>query len=691
MPTILLGDYKIDVGDGFLQLPPEHQQNAIDEIAKSLPGGGAHFDSPEFDAAVAEKHGVAPEYIANLKKGAAVNAAVEGIPIAGAYAPNAGAALSALSGAYSAKGAPGDTYSERYQKNLGVEREVSEAFRRAHPIGAAVDSMIGSGLSLGAAGTTALGARALGAIPGAGLGTRMAAGAASGGAIGGADTAARGGDIATGAAVGAGLGGALPIIGRAIGAAASPIVNQLSARFNPQGYAERQVARAITESGQTPQQIAGEVAQAGREGQPMFTPADAMGNAGQRMLSTVAREPGEGRQIVNDFLEARQAGQGRRIAGQLAEGFRSPQTAAQVETGMTAARDAAANAEYTAARQNAGAVDVTPVIRNIDATLQPGVNQIARPPSGIRNDTIEAALQGVRERLTDNRSMLTDFTALQRVRGDLSDQVQAAVRAGQGNRARILGGVLRSLDQQMEQASHGFLQANRNFSQASRNIQAIGEGRNAATRGRAENTVPAFQALTPEGQRGFRAGYVDPLIEQVQGAPVGVNKARQFTSDAFQTEAGVMAPGAPRLARQLGRENTMFATGNHAFGGSRTADNLADSAAMGVDPSMIGHVLSGNIPGALRAAMGSISNGITGNTPAVRRAVADILLARNLPPAEFQRMLDQMIQRITQVQEAAQRNTRTLAGMLTLQANNIANGPPAPPASTLARTLAIQH
>jgi hypothetical protein len=662
-----------------------HQPSDI--LAHFLTPPMPSFDSPEFDSAIAQKHGVSPEFIANLKRGASVNAAVEGIPIAGAYAPNAGAALSALSGAYPAKGAPGETYSERYEKNLGVEREVSEAFRRAHPIGAAVDSVVGSGLSLGAAGTTALGARALGVIPGAGLGTRMAAGAASGGAIGGADAAARGGDVGTGAAIGAGLGGALPAVGRVIGAAASPIVNQLSARFNPQGYAERQVARAIMESGQTPTQIGGQVAQAGREGQPMFTPADAMGNAGQRMLSTVARAPGEGRQVVNDFLEARQAGQGRRVAGQLAEGFQSPQTAQQVEAGMTGARDAAANAEYTAARHNAGAVDVTPVIWNIDATLQPGVNQIARPPSNIANDTIERALESIRARLTDNRSNLTDFTALQRVRGDLADMTRQADRAGQGNRARLLGGVLRQLDQQMEQASPGFLQANRNFAQASRNIEAVGEGRTAATRGRAENTIPAFQRLTPEGQQGYRAGYVDPLIEQVQGAPVGTNKARQFTSDAFQREAEAMAPGAPRLARQLGRENTMFATGTHALGGSRTADNLADSAAMGVDPSMIGHVLSGNIPGALRAAMGSISNGITGNTPAVRRAVADILLARNLPPAEFQRMLDQTTQRITQVQQTAQRASRTLGGMLTLQAN-MANGPAAPPTSPLARTLA---
>jgi hypothetical protein len=34
-------------------------------------------------------------------------------------------------------------------------------------------------------------------------------------------------------------------------------------------------------------------------------------------------------------------------------------------------------------------------------------------------------------------------------------------------------------------------------------------------RGRIENTIPAFEALAPEGQQAYRAGYVDPLIEDI--------------------------------------------------------------------------------------------------------------------------------------------------------------------------------
>jgi hypothetical protein len=51
------------------------------------------------------------------------------------------------------------------------------------------------------------------------------------------------------------------------------------------------------------------------------------------------------------------------------------------------------------------------------------------------------------------------------------------------------------------------LAANLRFAQATRNIEAVQTGRNAAMRGRAEDTIPAFQALQPEGQAAFRIGF----------------------------------------------------------------------------------------------------------------------------------------------------------------------------------------
>lgn len=429
---------------------------------------------------------------------------------------------------------------------------------------------------------------------------------------------------------------------------AAPLISNIQARTNPAGFAASQVARAMQESGQTPGQLAGAVGQAATEGQPQFALADALGNPGQRMLSSVTRAPGEGRTAAVDFLDARQAGQGRRVANTLAEGFNAPETAAQTQTRLEAARSAAADAAYGQVRQDANPVDVTGVINRIDQTVRPGVNQFANPGAGMAPDSVEAALSNVRNRLTDGRSQLTDFESLQRVRGDLADQIAAAQRAGAGNKVRLLTQVRQQIDQAMEAASPGFRAANADFSARSAAIDAIEQGRQAATRGRVENTVPAFRAMPPDQQQAFRSGYVDPLIEQTQGAAAGANKARPFSSDAFRQESAAMAPGNAQLTRRLGREQTMFETRQQATGGSKTADNLADAQALGVDPSVVRDVVTGNVHGLMRSALTAGANALTGNTAAVRQEVGRLLTLRggNVSQNDLQDILSQALNRV---------------------------------------------
>jgi hypothetical protein len=515
-----------------------------------------------------------------------------------------------------------DVAMEDARKTQGIPGHIAE-----------IGGGVGSGIGLARAGATLV-------RPGAGFLPRTAAMAGEGAAYGGATGFLDGGNsleerlggAGKGAAIGAGVGAAIPVAGAAAGTALAPIISNIRARSNPQGAAASQVARAVDESGRPVADVVGDVTRAANEGQGVYTVADALGNPGQRMLSTATRAPGPGRTQAVEFLDQRQAGQGRRVANALSEGFDSPQTAAQAEAALTRTRDTAADAAYVAARQNARPVDISRVIANIDDTLSPGVNQIARPQSNIANDTVEGALESIRRRLTDGRSNLTDFTAIQRVRGDLSDMAEAARRAGHGNRARLLGGVLRELDTAMENASQGFRQANRDFAQGSRDIDSVAAGRQAAMRGRSEDTIPAFRGMPASQQAPFRTGYVDPLIEQAQGGAFGANKARPLTSDAFRDEAGAMAPGNPLMQRRLDREMRMFETRNHATGGSRTADNLADEGAARVDPSIVAALLSGNFGGATRQTLAHASNALHGNTPAVREHLARLLMQRGANP-----------------------------------------------------------
>lgn len=499
--------------------------------------------------------------------------------------------------------------------------------------------------------------------PNAGIGARSAASAADAAGYGTVAGLAEGdtaGERAKNAAMGGLFGGvvgtAAPTAARVVGGILSPVVSHLQAWRNPAQYGATQVARGIQDASISPAQAAQSVQQAAAEGQGAFTLADALGIPGQRMLSSVARAPGPGRTAATEFLEQRQAGQGRRVANQLAEGFDAPQTAAATRAQQVAARDAAADTAYEAGRQGAGPVDVTRIVGRIDQTVRPGVNQLANPESRIAPDSIEAALDNVRRRLTDGRSNLTDFTSLQRVRGDLSDAIQAAVQSGAGNKARLMGQVLREMDNAMEAASPGFRAANADFRARSlianpEGADIIAQGRTAALRGRTEDTIPAFQAMTPGQQQGFRVGYVDPLIEQSQGAAIGANKARPLTSDAFVDEAAAMAPGNARMTRQIGRENTMFETRRQATGGSQTADNLADADAVRSTPSMIARlvpsVLTGGLSG-LRHIISAGSNVLSGNTPAVREEMARLLMMRggNTTPQQLQGILDEAINRI---------------------------------------------
>lgn len=519
---------------------------------------------------------------------------------------------------------------------------------------------IGSGAGLARAGASF----GRGLTSTSGLGARSGASAADGlvfgtlaGGMEGNSLAERGSNALQGGALGGVIGGAaVPALSLA-GAAASPIISNISARANPERFARSQVARGLSESGMTPQQVAGDVSRAAREGQGMFTLADAMGNSGQRMLASTARAPGQARTDVVNFLDQRQAGQGRRVAGALDEGFgTNGQTSAQVESAMSAARKADADAAYGAVRRDAQPVDVSGVLARIDETLAPyGVGQNVSA-----NDTAASSLTSLRRRLADGDQTANDFNLLQRVRGDLADEIQQAMQSGAGNKARLLGGALRELDTALENSSTGFRDANRNFAQASRDIDAVGLGRTAALRGRTENTIPQFQAQSPRGQQGYRAGYVDPLIENAQGAAYGANKARPLTSDAFADEAAIMAPGNDLMQRRIGRENTMFQTRQAATGNSKTTENLADDAAMGVDPGLIGQILTGNITGAVRSLIASGSNALSGNTAAVRQEVANLLMSRgqNMNPAALQQILDETMRRLERVSRLARQAGR---------------------------------
>lgn len=422
---------------------------------------------------------------------------------------------------------------------------------------------------------------------------------------------------------GALIGGGLGVLGQGVAEVGGRALTPIMARINPDKAATRVMDDTLRQAGMTPGQVADDLARAQADGQGVYAVADALGYPGERLVSTVVRTPNEGRAPMVEFLERRQAGQGRRVSNALAEGFGDPATALQKVRALEDARRMGGDINYTAARNEAGNVNLTNVLGNIDQKIG---RPLAGLDDGIDENTIGGALLKVRRMLAGkagNQKM--DFNSLLGVRSDISDMVFSSPP----KRAGALKSVLTDLDAALADASSGYRKALEQYAKDSKVINAVQTGRNAARRGRIEDTIPAYQGMIPEEQAAFRAGYADPLIEQTQGAAVGVNKARPLISDATNAEfPAFAAPGqGPLLGRRIAREQKMFETRQAGLGGSKTADNLADEAALSaVDPSILGNLLTLNIPGAARSAVLQFAANLKGQPASVRERLARTLM-----------------------------------------------------------------
>ncbi|WP_316176149.1 hypothetical protein [Bradyrhizobium sp. SZCCHNRI1073] len=584
------------------------------------------------------------------------------------------------------------TFSPREGYNYAKAREdliMDDARKNTGALGtvAEIGGGVGSGLGAARAGLSF----ARGLAPEAGLLARSAASAGDSAAFGAVAGAGEGNSLTErlksgllGGAVGAGVGALAPGAVSLIGQAVSPIVSNIKARVNPEGYARGQVSRAIQESGRSAREIGQDLVDASAAGQPYML-ADALGNSGQRMLSTVARSPGEGRTAVVNALEGRQAGQGQRVTGIVDEALGSGNTARQTVDDLT-----------QQARQNSAplyqeALSRRPVWNERlqqffdDPVAQRGLRE------GVAVQRLEAlaegrpfrphdyAITGFNEAGDPILSGVPNMRTINLLKKGW-DNILEGYRDGTTGRlnldeyGRALDSVRRSFLREVDSVNPTYGAARREFAGPAQVRDAVRAGSDAANRGRAADNIARFEAMTAPSQQGYRIGYADTLAARAEKGAMGVNKARPLTSDKAQDELsalslhqGPVQPGQlDPMNRRLAREQTMFETRNQALGGSRTADNLADAEAMGINPTLVGQLLSGNWSGALRSTLAAGQNALTGNTAQVRQAVADILLQRgaNMNPAALQRMVDEATRRIQQLQQIARATGRGAAGGL---------------------------
>lgn len=458
----------------------------------------------------------------------------------------------------------------------------------------------------------------------------MAAGAAEGagyGAVGGAGEGDGVNDKLNKAfkgAVGGAVGGAVtPAIVAGAGMAASPIISNLEAWRNPAAYADRKIAQTIERTGKSPQDLLAEINQS--VSQP-YSLADALDYEGRRLLSTVTKAPGKGRQEALDFLHTRQEDQPDRVVNILREGFNAPKTAQQTEKDLRLQRKVEADENYMNARNSADFVDPSHSLTIANNYLEPGAGQGLTGGSNLPDDTVEAVVRRARNLLTNGKETLTDFRSAFRAKRDMDSMIDSANPTQQ----RELIPIRDALDDALADASFPYRAARDRFRQQSKQIEAVNSGQQAAGSALSQDVIPAFKTMPADQQAPFRAGFVDPLEKRiVNNAAPGANRAKFSPNTQDKIEAFAVPEKLNDLLSRLDRERRMHSTLTEAAGGSKTVENAADAADMGIDPAIISNLLSGNFKGAAIAGARGAFNTATGNTEAVRNELAKRLLPIN--------------------------------------------------------------
>lgn len=657
MATLNISGRRVKVDDSFLSMSPQEQQSAVEEIAASLPPQESEpaAITPDMRQGLDQMSQMTQQPIVRNPDDSARNSFMGKVDTAmrgAADMLSLGFADEIAAGLGTGFGYLGD-YDQELARQRGVDQADSEnrfGYRLGGQLAGGVAGGAGlarNGLSL--ATNAANAGKSLGRVAfGSGVdGAILGAGQGFGSGEGGFDDRAMSGLKGLGAGVA--IGGAAPYAIAGVSAVAKPLLAPIASRLNPEKYADQALETALNRSGSSKEKVSQAIRNAIADGQDQFTVADALGHSGRRMLSTVVRNPNEARQEVMEQLVRRQTGQGDRLANTLAEGFGATDTAAQRSDFLTEARDTLANKNYRAARQKAGAVDLSPVIQHIDDIIRPGVQKIVSPADEIAGDSIEKALTGYKNRMTDGKSVLSDFTRALNLKTDVSDAVQRAQRAGEGNRARVLGMLNSQLDQALENASPAYRAANDTFKSQSKVLDAIDTGTGAASsRMRAADNIDTFTGLSPGEQAAFRSGYADPWIARIEAASASptTNKARMLLTEKTGQEfpAFAMPDKANQMARRIAREQKMFETANEAMGGSKTADNLADAAEMAqFDPGVFNSLLRGDWKG---AAIGTAMRGLNqakGMPSGVLGRVGKALTETN--PEKALKILDRAVSR----------------------------------------------
>lgn len=566
----------------------------------------------------------------NALQGATFNFADEVLPYVGA-------AIDPLTGRN-----PGMNFDERVQSYSDKTKEIQRRMWEERPWETGL-TQIGGSLPTGGAMTRAatgtIGRFAPGAAAGlragtAGLGARTAQGAVAGAIGGGAAGAGAGEDLtsrvagaATGATLGAGVGGALPTVTSGLGATG----RYLQSTFAPGTVnAERRAAgilgEAVARGGYRPGQPGPgqQVANLQSQGFPQAALADTSDEL-TALTGAVARSPGDGRQIVGDFLRNRQEGNpalGQAGGGQWSDllddiaSTVSPSVSAK-RAGEAVIRDRATKAEPLYKK----ALGYGPV-------TSPELNEIALTP-GVKS-MLQRGVNMAKQRRELPLSFKLDpdgpipVAVWHQAKQALDDAIGTQSRSGSKYAAGSLLDVQRRLLTALDDVTEGnYGIARQQFAGDSATLNALNLGKDIMkTSVTAEDMADHLAKLGSQSeQEFFRAGAAQALRDTVTRVGRKGNASAKFLNRPdiqlkmralFNTQNEYEAFVNRVMARDRMYRTYSELGGSPTQGRLQTEGDLTDAITGGAEPtSLIGATAAGGRSGFVRAMIGKLQDGST--------------------------------------------------------------------------------
>jgi hypothetical protein len=612
MAVLNIAGKSVTVDDSFLKMPPDQQNSAVDEIAKSIgigATGSAPQQSPAQPTLDAGQFIPGAEGMPLLPSAASPNRTQDTGGVRAAddtvraiangmtfgLADRAAAGMGALTGE---GGTQGD-----YAGNL--KQQQAQTAAAPNPI----LNMVGSAaMPLGAFGAAAKGAT---------LGTKALLGAIAGGGLGAVQGAAASPDwtnpgqtawdAGKGALLGFGVGGAIPIAGAGLGAAYNKAADLFTGGIPGVSRAGANHLVSAVQA-DTPQGVQAALDQYGP--QAMLT------DAGPALLGKTqgaALNSDEARSVIVNALKKRDVGTNSRVMGDV-EGALGPAEDPQTVTNtIKATRSAVDNTNYPKALDNAPPVDTTDLLTQLGPAIGNSVGMENKALTNLRGMLMTEKpvprpdpITG--HPMTDERGNIiydmkpepqTNAAILHKIKGELDNVIQydqpglgvpaGAVSRQQGALKQFRGALNNTLEQQVP----GYAEANAASAALAKRGDAVEAGTQMLSSGKTTPSPERFSAefgqMEPgeqiafaKGNRGEIARLLGTKINDLQALKGALQGEGGWNTAKLGTMYG--QDTADQLAGTVNRNLKFRDTYNKVVENSQTAQRSAAAGAMKPEP-----------------------------------------------------------------------------------------------------------